>query len=218
MKLFMQIISWVFVPLFMPLYALAILMFIPSSEDYIINDDSLFHLADQNKWAILLIFFICSVAAPGLTLLLLMKKKIISTIEIDDRRERLIPLLITAGYCLLLYLFFLFMPNQVYLPKYVYALPLSGFITIALFAWINMYTKISLHATGTGILTGLIFAYCANSIYFSFSLLMIAVFVTGFVLSSRIYLNKHTLAQVLYGFVGSCAIVFFINYYYPTWY
>jgi hypothetical protein len=218
MKTFAQIISWVFVPLFMPLYALAILMYIPSFENFIINDDSLFHLAPQNKVSILLIFFVCSVVAPGLTLLMLMSRKVISNIEIDDRRERLIPLLITAGYCLLLYLFFLFMPSKIYLPKYVYALPLSGFITIGLFAWINMYTKISLHACGAGILTGLIFAYCANSIYFSFSLLMIAVFISGFVMSSRIYLNKHTLAQVLYGFTGSCTLVFSICYFYPTGY
>jgi membrane-associated phospholipid phosphatase len=216
MKTFAQIISWVFVPLFMPLYALAILMYIPSVQDYILNDDSLYHLHAQNKIAILFIFFVCSVLAPGLTLLLLMKRKVISSIEIDDRKERLIPLLITSGYCLLLYLFFLFIPNHVHLPKYVYALPLSGFITITLFAFINLYTKISLHACGAGILAGLIFAYCAESIYFNFSLLMIAVFVAGFVMSSRIYLNKHTLAQVLYGFIGSTTIVFFINYYYPT--
>lgn len=218
MKIFMQIISWVFVPLFMPIYALAILMYIPSVEDFILNDDSLYHLAKENKIAILLIFFVCSVVAPGLTLLMLMSKKIISSIEIDNRKERLIPLLITAGYCLMLYLFFLFMRNDNHLPKYIYSLPLSGFMTISLFAWINLYTKISLHACGTGILTGLIIAYCANSIYFSFSLLMIAVFITGFVLASRIYLNKHTLAQVLYGFGGSCIIVFFINYFYPTVY
>lgn len=202
----------------MPLYALAILMFIPSVQDYILNDDSLYHLSGRNKFAILLIFFVCSVLAPGLTLLLLIQRKIISTIEIDDRKERLIPLLITAGYCLVLYLFFLFVPSNAQLPKYIYALPLSGFITISLFAWINMYTKISLHACGAGILAGLIFAYCANSIYFNFSLLMIAVFVAGFVLSSRIYLNKHTLAQVLYGFIGSSGIVFLINFYYPTVY
>ena len=218
MKIFMQIISWVFVPLFMPIYALAILMYIPSVENFILNDDSLYHLTSQNKIAILLIFFVCSVVAPGLTLLMLMSKKIISSIEIDNRKERLIPLLITAGYCLMLYFFFLFMRNGNHLPKYIYALPLSGFITIGLFAWINMYTKISLHACGTGILTGLIFAYCANSIYFSFSLLMIAVFITGFVLASRIYLNKHTLSQVLHGFGGSSIIVFFINYFYPTVY
>ncbi len=200
----------------MPLYALAILMFIPSIEDFVFNDDSLYHIHSQNKWAILLIFFVCSVVAPGLTLLMLMSRKVISNIEIDDRKERLIPLLITAGYCLLLYLFFVFIPNEALFPKYIYALPLSGFVTISLFAWINMYTKISLHAAGAGILTGLIFAYCANSIYFSFSLLMIAVFVSGFILASRMYLNKHTLRQVLYGFVGSTGIVFLINYFYPS--
>jgi membrane-associated phospholipid phosphatase len=97
-------------------------------------------------------------------------------------------------------------------------LPLAGFITISLFAWINQYTKISLHACGAGILTGLTFAYCANSIYFNFSLLMIAIFITGFVLSARMYLNKHTLHQVLYGFCGSALIVFFINFFYPTGY
>jgi hypothetical protein len=200
----------------MPIYALLILMYIPSREDYLINDDSLYFLPNENKLGLLAIFFIFSILAPGLTLVYLKSKKIISNIEIDNKKERLIPLLITAGYCLVLYLFFMFKSPNIYLPKYIYALPLSGFVTIGLFAWINFYTKISLHACGTGILTGLIFAYCANSIYFHFSLLMIAVFVTGFVLSSRIYLNKHTLAQVIYGFSGSALIVFMINYFYPS--
>jgi|TARA_R110000737_G_scaffold342281_1_gene366999 protein-S-isoprenylcysteine O-methyltransferase Ste14 len=218
MKLFAQIISWVFLPLFMPIYALLILMFIPSREDFLINDDSLYYLPYQNKIAVLIIYFIFSILAPGLTLLALKSRGIVSTIDIDDRKERLVPLLITALYCLILFLFFIFKASNAYLPKYIFALPLAGFITISLFAWINMYTKISLHACGAGILTGLIFAYCANSIYFNFSLLMIAVFITGFVLSARMYLNKHTLHQVLYGFGGSALIVFFINFFYPTGY
>lgn len=218
MKLFAQIISWVFVPLFMPLYALLILMFIPSREDYLINDDSLFFLALNLKFSILFIFFIFSILAPGLTLVILLKKGYISNIEIDDKNQRLIPLLITAFYCLILYMFFVFRTSNIYLPKYIYALPLSGFITIGLFAWINFYTKISLHACGTGILTGLIYSYCAQSIYFDFSLLLIAVFITGLVMSSRIFLNKHTLPQVIYGFLGSALIVFFINYLYPSGY
>jgi len=218
MKLIAQIISWVFLPLFMPIYALLILMFIPSREDFLINDNSLYFLPYQSKIAILIIYFIFSILAPGLTLLALKSRGVVSTIDIDDRKERLIPLLITALYCLILYLFFIFKASNAYMPKYIFALPLAGFITIGLFAWINIYTKISLHACGAGILTGLIFAYCANSIFFNFNLLMIAIFVTGFVLSARMYLNKHTLHQVLYGFAGSALIVFFINFFYPSGY
>jgi hypothetical protein len=218
MTLFAQIISWVFLPLFMPIYALLILMYTPSREDFLINDDSLFFLPNQNKLAILIIYFIFSILAPGLTLLALKSRGIVSTIDIDDRKERLIPLLITALYCLILFLFFIFKASNAYMPKYIFALPLAGFFTISLFAWVNVYTKISLHACGAGILTGLIFAYGANSIYFNFSLLMIAVFITGLILSARMYLNKHTLNQVLYGFGGSAVIVFFINYYYPSGY
>lgn len=212
-----KIISWVFVPLFMPLYALLILMYIPSREDYIFNDDSLYYLTSEFKIALLAIFFIFSILAPGLTLVVLLKRGIISNIEIDDKKQRLIPLLITAFYCLILYLFFV-IRSGVAFPKYIYALPLSGFITIGLFAWINFYTKISLHACGTGILAGLIFSYCAQSIYFHFSLLLIAVFVAGLVMAARVYLNKHTLPQVIYGFSGSSVIVYFITFYYPTGY
>lgn len=218
MKGLSNTISWVFVPLFMPIYALLILMYVPSREDILFNDDSLYYLPQEVKWPLLVIFFIFSILGPGLTLVYLKKKNIISNIEIDDKKERLIPLLITAGYCLILYLFFIFSDNITYLPRYIFGLPLSGFITISLFAWINFYTKISLHACGAGILTGIIFAYCAHSIYFQFNLLLIAVFISGFVLSARVYLNKHTLPQVIYGFCGSSVIVFLINYYYPAGY
>ena len=218
MKAFANAISWVFVPLFMPIYALLVLMYIPSQEGILFNDDSLYHLAPQIKLSLLLIFFIFSILAPGLTLVWLMKRGTISTIDIEDKKERLIPLLITAGYCLVLYIFFMVNSNVSYLPRYVFGLPLSGFVTISLFAWVNFYTKISLHGCGAGILTGIVFAYCAHSIEFEFKLLLIAVFVSGFTMSSRVYLNKHTLPQVIYGFCGSAVIVFLINYFYPSGY
>ena len=42
MKLTSQIISWVFMPLLMPIYALLLVMFIPSNIDFMQNGECMY--------------------------------------------------------------------------------------------------------------------------------------------------------------------------------
>ncbi len=216
MRVAAQIVSWVFLPLFMPIYALILVMYVPSQQDFLFNEDSLYVLLPEAKLALLYMFIIFSVIAPGLSFIILRRRNLISNIEIDDRTERGTPMIIMLVYCLVLYLLFMFKAANTVLPKYIYALPLSGVFVIGIFAIINRFKKISLHGAGAGILSGFIFAYCAEQLYYKFWLLVTVILVSGLVLSSRLYLKKHSQFEVLLGWFLSAAITFALNYYYPS--
>lgn len=215
MKIFSEIASWVFLPLLMPIYGLLITMYVPSFQDYGINDDSMFFLNDLAKEAIFYMFFIFSGIAPGLSFLILKKRNIITTIDMENRRERSIPMIIMLSYCLILYfLFIIKAPNGV-LPKYVYALPLSGVFVTAGYAMINRWIKISLHAGGAGILTGFLYAYAYGNIEYQFWILIFPIIASGITLTARLYLKKHTPLEVYTGWSIAAIVTFLVNHLYP---
>ena len=215
MKTLSHIISWVFLPLFMPMYGLLIAMYVPSNQDYLFNEDSMFFLTDAAKTAILYMFLIFSVLAPALSFVILRKRNIISTIDMESQAERNIPMFITLTYCLVLYFLFILKAQDNILPKYVYALPLSGVFVTASFTYINRWIKISLHAGGAGILTGFIFAYVAEQIEYQFWILIFVILASGITISARLYLKKHTQTAVYTGWLLAVLITFLINYLYP---
>lgn len=215
MKLFSEIISWIFLPLLMPVYGLLIAMYVPSQQDYILNEDSLFFLNPAAKEAILYMFLIFSAIAPGLSFLYLHKKGIISTIDMENKRERSVPMLIMLAYCLVLYFLFVIKAPGGILPKYVYALPLSGVFVTAAYGIINRWTKISLHAGGAGILSGFLYAYACEQFEFQFWILLFPIIASGLTLTARLYLEKHTPLEVYTGWSAAAIVTFLVNFLYP---
>ena len=209
-----QIISWVFLPLFMPIYALIVTLYTPSSEK-ILSNPGLYELPDELKTQLLFLFVIFGTVAPGISFILMYRRKLITTIEMDNRNERIIPLFIVLSYCLILFLLFCFKAPNLVLPRYIYALPLTGAIISLFFIGINLRTKISLHAAGTGILTGYFCAFAAQQLQFNYLLLLLAFLVSGLVISARLALNKHTPFQVYLGWLLGFLIAFACNMYYP---
>ena len=213
MRIFFQIATWLFMPIFMPIYALLLVMYAPSQPFNISEDNSLFIFSNQNKVAILSNYILFTVIAPIAMYSIFLKLNIIKTIQLDDKKERNMPMILMAIFCFLL--FYTFNSIQVILPKYVYGLCLAGGIIIALFSLLNIYFKISLHATGVGILTGFIFAYISEQLFFQLWILIFVLLVSGIVLSSRLYLNKHNPIELISGYFLSFIITFTLNLHYP---
>ena len=93
----------------------------------------------------------------------------------------------------------MYLLTQLHLPRFV-----TGIIVVSLLVQIcciliNMRWKISIHSAGSGAIIGALVAY---SMLFKFNpvwWLCLAIFVSGLVMSSRMLLRQHTLAQVLCG-------------------
>jgi len=208
-----HILSWVFLPLFMPTYGILLAMYIPSMPKDL-SHVSMYFLAPEMKTRLLLLFFLFSAVAPGLSFVALHKKKVISTIDIENQRERRIPLLVMMAYSLVLFLLFFVKAPDAALPIAFYALPLSGFIVTAVFMGINRWIKISLHAGGAGILVGFLFAFFLEQQAFALWILPAAILASGLTISARLFLNKHRPIEVYTGWTFAVIITFFTHFIY----
>lgn len=217
MRFLAQFISWIFLPLLMPVYGIATAMYIPSIEPDFFQQNTLFWMNPSFKLVVLAWFFIFSFLAPAMSLLILKMTNTISTIEVDDRSERATPIAISAIFCLILGLLFIVKAPNGMLPISIYALPWGGFISIMITLFLTRKDKVSLHALGVGMLFGFFVAYYSQQAQFYFEILIYAILVSGLVMSARVYLGKHTLKQVFVGFfVGFLSVsltVFFFSFF-----
>ena len=141
MKILSHLFSWVFLPLFMPTYGILISLFVPAySSD--VEMTSLYFAPIESKWALFTIFFLFSVVAPGVSFILLHRFKVISTIDIERQRERSLPLIIMLVYSLVLFFLLVYKAGAGTLPRYFYALPLSGVAVTSIFLVVNRWIKI----------------------------------------------------------------------------
>jgi membrane-associated phospholipid phosphatase len=196
-----KVISWIFLPMLMPIYALALAMFIPNTEWDGYNDDNLFVIIPFFKYRILLLFLIFTAIFPAMLIYHLKKNNTIKSIEMDDKLDRKIPINLTAIFCFVLFAMLWYQTRGSILPFYIYALPLIGAICILIVGVITRWYKISLHALGAGFLGGFLFfySYLNNMFQYDF-ILWIALLLGGIIMSARMYLNKHSLSQVLTGY------------------
>jgi membrane-associated phospholipid phosphatase len=214
MKFIANLISWIFLPLFMPVYTLLLTMYIPSLEAGTFQNKTIYLLDSRLKLALLGIYFLFSFLAPAISLVILKRKNKISNLEIDNRSERSIPILITAIYSAVLSWFLIVKTPTGILPPAIYLLPTGGTIAILLVLLITRFDKISLHALGVGMLMGFLIAYFQTQAQFQLGILILATFVSGLVMSARLFLGKHNLRQCLMGyFLGMLVIYMTIHFF-----
>ncbi|MBP5742191.1 MAG: hypothetical protein J6W49_01970 [Paludibacteraceae bacterium] len=158
----------------------------------------------EYKIIVTLSMFIMTFIVPAVTFLIMKKKKIITDMEMSDRRERTLPYIFT----LLCYAIAIYSMYSLLVPYYVLFMLGAGVLAMALMCFINHFWKISAHSCGMGALTGFLFvqqfSYAAD-----YSLLIcIIILLSGAVASARIYLNAHTLLQTVAGFLTGFSFIF----------
>ena len=142
--------------------------------------------------------FTSSFLIPVLMLLVMKALGMVSSLELPDKSERIGPFVAT-GTCYIAYFYFL---KQFELGPTMYRAFVLG-ATIALFAAmvINLFMKISLHATGMGGLVAMALLVGLDS-YYDFKYLMLGVLIlAGAVGTARLWLRAHTLEEVYSGYI-----------------
>src|ERR1043165_3253938 len=139
---FAKIISVLFHPLLMPTYGFALLFY---TKNYIAT-----FTADNIKFLILSITFLFTFLLPALNALILLKMKRISSLEMNDPKERIIPYGSTSLYYFAL--FYLFYNAD--FPAIFKIVILGAGISILLTLLINFRWKISAHCLGIGGMAG----------------------------------------------------------------
>ncbi len=197
-----KIISIIFQPLMMPLLTLLILF---NSDTFIA-----FSIADEMKTFIYFLFIAFTVLLPTMIFLWLIKRGVISSLDMPEASERKIPFLIS----IILYFALYYLLRKLALPELVYLLLLGTILSIVVCFFITIIWKISIHMIAVG---GVIGSLLALSIRLGADFILpiyVVTLLAGFIGYARLKLYAHTPAQVYSGFILGTAlmagIVFFV--------
>jgi hypothetical protein len=189
-----RIISLVFHPVFMPLYGLLILLSAPTFLGY---------LPVEIKKILIIVVLVNNVLIPLALIPLYRLRNLISSYSIENRRERIIPLL-TASilYCTTSFIVFNYQ-IPFFLKSFIFATSVLSIVV----SMINFWWKISIHAVGAGALTATVLVLSMKMYTPLTSYLISVILAGGLVLSSRLRLNSHNPAQVWLGFLTGLLVI-----------
>ena len=181
-------ISWVLHPFLLPVYMIALLL-----------TATTFALFPANvKFYLLWVILLYAVLIPVLALGVLRSLGRISSYRVDDRRERLLPLLVGAICYLLCAITLAKIPSVVFLRKFMVAAACCEVLCLV----VSLRWKISLHLTGMGAVVALLVVMNIAGVGHMRIPLSVAILGAGALASARLYLGCHNGMQVLAGFGG----------------
>lgn len=181
-------ISWVLHPFLLPLYLMAILLTLTAFALY----------PPGVKFYLLWVVVLYTMIIPVLMMGVLRSLGRISDYRIDDRRERLLPLLIGAVCYVLCAVTIAKIPSALFVRKFMLAAACCEVLCLV----VTLRWKISLHLTGMGALIALLVVMNVVGVGNMLLPLSVAILCAGALASARLYLGCHNGAQVLAGFCG----------------
>jgi len=190
MKVLATFFSIVLHPLLMPIYVFGFaFFFIPQ----------LFSPIKQQKlFPFLGLIAIATFVLPSLFVLLLYRLGLVSKLNIEDRKDRFIPHVLSSTIYVSTTWFFY---SKIGLVPNFYIIMGTITLCMILVSIINFFWKISAHSTAMGGISAFFISmfllYNNDNFLIFFSL---AIIFSGIVMSSRLYLQVHTISQVCGGF------------------
>ncbi len=188
-------LSWVLVPLLMPVYGillsfnLSILSFTPF----------------MTKIVFVGIAAVLSIGIPGIIVFILKKMGIVNDIGLNGQKERMIPYVVLI-ICLGVTSWFMWYKGApMWLVMFFAGGALGGFINMI----INFWWKISAHAAGVAGIVALLVRILSDDYPHpaTFYWLIASILLAGLLGGARVWLGRHTVWQVLGGYiVGFCSV------------
>jgi hypothetical protein len=181
--------SYVFHPLFVPLYVVSFLVFYHPS--------AFAGFTSYEKYRLILATLVNTVFFPALAILLMKGLRFIKSVFLRTQQDRIGPYLSSMiFYFNMAWTFFKMDPQlDLILPSFMTGV----FLTTVVGLISNIYFKISMHAMGMGGVLGL---FCIIMLYNSMWMwwpMAIAVLVTGITLSSRLIVSDHSQKEIYWG-------------------
>ncbi len=153
--------------------------------------------SDEQKYFLYAITFTATFLFPLLSALLLLRFKIISSLEMKSRQERKIPYLVSSIF----YFAESYFLMNTDVPVLIKVLMFGATLLVVSVLLINLFWKISAHMVGIGGLCGMMIAI-SYRLQINLHFILIAFFlIAGIVAFSRLKLNAHNPAQVYAGFL-----------------
>ncbi len=157
----------------------------------------------QVKYLIVGIIFITTFLIPASFVLIMLRRKMIGSLKMESRDERLSPLVVSAIFIFLSW----YMVSQLNISRMYPLFLLGSGITIIATILINFKEKISLHMVGIG---GMLGVFIGISLRFNVDMIYIIIMIvllSGLVGYARLTLNAHTQSEVYKGFFTGLLIM-----------
>lgn len=195
MKSISSVISTVFQPLLMPTYGVLLLF----AYTYFGA------MYTHRFWQIITPVLFFSFVIPAVLIYMLLKMGVISDLSLKVRKERFFPYLIT----LLSYSAMIIYYHRMNMPGWFMMIMGASVAIMIIAILITFKWKISAHMFGIGGLTGGAMAVCYFVERSNPYLMFMGLFVlAGLIGTSRLILKRHTLSQVIAGFL----LGYFVSY------
>jgi len=195
-----KIISYIFHPLFVPLYVGLFLIY----EVRLFNDRT-----DWQKKVILIQFFIYYTFFPLMTTLLSKALGFVQSVYLKTQKDRILPYIV----CEIFYFWAWYVFKNIHFPKEVVMFALGVFLACSLGLIVNSYMKISMHTLSLGVVCAffLLAATISTNSYGIY--ISIAFLVAGLTATSRLMVSNHTQREIYFGFFAG-AIAEIVPYFF----
>ncbi len=190
-----QVISFAFTPFSIPFLAFLILFVF----SYLRIMPLLY------KVIVLGVVYCFTILMPTLTIFLFRKLNGFTPDDLNERRHRYVPFLLT----MLSYVCCLLLMRRLNIPWYMTGIILSALLVMFVCVLFNLRWKLSEHMAGAGAIVGGLLAFSALFGYNPVWWLCLFILIAGILGTARLILSHHTLGEVLGGFaVGMvCALL-----------
>lgn len=188
-------VSYIFHPLWMPLYVMLIF--------WNINTKAMF-ISDDMVWLyILLVVFINTLLIPVLLFWMMKRLKIIESLHLDSQKDRIYPFAIIGIFYLTTWYVFSSLEIFTYLSLVFVLAAILVFLALA----INFFWKISIHSMSMGAMsTAVLYLVAVHFIDVVWPVYLVFI-LSGLVGYARLKLKAHSSAQVYVGFVLGAAVL-----------
>jgi hypothetical protein len=173
------------------------------------------HWTDQRAILLVISVFSTTFLIPGVGVAMMKPLGLIKSLQMHDKQERTGPYIVTGVFYLWM---FKNLASGGIMPDLFAVCVLGATIGLFFAFFINIFTKISAHATGMGGLVAMLVLACVqwpgvtlNTAVFQLSsvaLLALAVLLAGWVGMARLALNAHTPPDLYRGYAAGVLAVF----------
>lgn len=198
-----KFISYLFHPVFIPVYLVYFIVFV---HPYLLAGESL-----QRKREIIGMAFVSFTFFPLVTVLLLKGLNFISSIKLENRQDRIIPLIACAVWYFWIWWVW---HNLNFIPHELTLLAISSWITVAVAPFLNVIMKVSLHMIAMGVMLTSMFLMALSSDLEFGLFITLALFLTGLVGTARLIDSDHTPAEIYGGLILGAGTTWVIHFLY----
>ena len=193
-----KFVSYIAHPIFITTYMMAFALFQKNSYLY-------YTITATGRWFFLGVTAILTILAPLFSVGYLLYTKQLSSIEMKDRKERILPMAITVAYTFGLYYLF----STFSMPSVIMAIIGVGVVATVMTLFITFFWKISTHLVAFSGLTAMVIVLSAKIHPVPNAVIIGLFFFTGIIGWARLRQNAHSLSQVLVGWATGFSISYF---------